>query len=273
MAGPSATQGSAFLFLDSPLAPYNKPYLSVSDQIVRLEDRGMTIPDRQKAEEYLSRIGYYRLSAYWYPFRATAPTVDGTIQVLDTFKPSTSFKTVVDLYAFDKALRLHLLDALERIEISVRTSIALRLGVYDPLAHRNSSLLDGKFAKLPDPRPAGPSIQIGFVSWTRKQTPQRRNSQFIFGPSTAGPICQFGSPLSCSILVHSPIFLLACDGRINQRLPVCMGFLDQICSSVGYAPYPWFEMSALITRGFGISPSLTSRGSPILARFQSWITS
>jgi hypothetical protein len=100
-AGPSATQGSAFLFLDSPLAPYNKPYLLVSDQIVRLEARGMTIADPQKAEEYLSRISYYRLSACWYPFRATAPKAGGAIQALDTFKPGTSFKTVVDLYAFD----------------------------------------------------------------------------------------------------------------------------------------------------------------------------
>jgi abortive infection bacteriophage resistance protein len=175
-AGPSATQGSAFLFLDSPLAPYSKPYLSVSDQIVRLEDRGMTIADRQKAEEYLSRIGYYRLSAYWYPFRATAPTVDGTIQVLDAFKPRTSFKTVVDLYAFDKALRLHLLDALERIEIAVRTSIALRLGAYDPLAHRNSSLLDGNFAKLPDPRTGKPR----HTEWLRKLDEKAKSSKEEF---------------------------------------------------------------------------------------------
>ncbi|WP_112662189.1 Abi family protein [Microvirga flavescens] len=111
----------------------------------------MEIPDTQKAHEYLTRIGYYRLSAYWYPFRETVLKADGTVQALDTFKPDTSFKTAVDLYAFDKALRLQLLDVLERIEIAVRTSVSLRLGAYDPFAHRNGAFLDGRFAR-PDPK-------------------------------------------------------------------------------------------------------------------------
>src|SRR4051812_34205358 len=94
---------------------YTKAYRPVPDQLALLEGRGMTIPDRQKAEEYLGRLGYYRLSGYWFPFRETR-VVNGQTTVLDTFKPGTSFKTVLDLYAFDKTLRLQLLDVLERID-------------------------------------------------------------------------------------------------------------------------------------------------------------
>jgi abortive infection bacteriophage resistance protein len=85
---------------------YAKPYLSVADQVRLLERRGMVIADRPKTEEYLRRIGYYRLSAYWYPFRERRQDPSGKFLIGDNFKPGTDFKTVVNLYAFDKALRL-----------------------------------------------------------------------------------------------------------------------------------------------------------------------
>ena len=104
----------------------------------------MQIEDHSKAQEYLARIGYYRLSAYWYPFRE----LDATGAVLDSFKVDTSFKWVIDLYAFDKALRLQLLDVLERIEVFVRTGVVLQMGKYDPLAHRDPQYMDRRFVTM-----------------------------------------------------------------------------------------------------------------------------
>lgn len=49
--------------------PYNKPYLSVEEQVELLRARGMGISDTDRAEACLHRIGYYRLSGYAYPFR------------------------------------------------------------------------------------------------------------------------------------------------------------------------------------------------------------
>lgn len=46
-----------------------KPWLSVGDQLVQLVHRGMAISDAAKARDYLERIGYYRLSGYWYDMR------------------------------------------------------------------------------------------------------------------------------------------------------------------------------------------------------------
>ena len=91
-----------------------KPWLSVDDQLVQLVDRGMAISDSAKARDYLERIGYYRLSGYWYdmrvrdvPFCPLDPKTGRKPQkvvierpVLDEFKPGTRFQDAVDLYVF-----------------------------------------------------------------------------------------------------------------------------------------------------------------------------
>ena len=105
----------------------------------------MSVPDTAKAEEYLRRIGYYRLSGYWYPFRVFVKNQDGSITRGDRFKSGAEFKHATDLYAFDKTLRLLALDAIERIEISVRTEVALAIGAHNPWAHRDPSQLDRRF--------------------------------------------------------------------------------------------------------------------------------
>ncbi|MFL0429924.1 hypothetical protein ACH0BA_05490 [Kocuria palustris] len=48
---------------------YAKPFLPVSEQVELLRDRGMETGPSGEAEALLRRVGYYRLSAYWYPYR------------------------------------------------------------------------------------------------------------------------------------------------------------------------------------------------------------
>ena len=123
------------------MVPFTKPFLSVADQVDTLKQRGMAFGDENKAQRCLSRIGYYRLSAYWYPFREQLD--DGTIS--DDFKVETSFEEVFDFYVFDKALRLLVSDGLERIEIALRAHISDQIGPRDSWAHRKPAELDGKF--------------------------------------------------------------------------------------------------------------------------------
>lgn len=111
----------------------------------------MQIDDLPRAAAYLERIGYYRLSAYWYPFREIKKPLTAPPSRLDVFVKGANFGTVVDLYVFDKRLRLLLMDALERIEISLRTQIALAMGALDPWAHRDPALLDAKFSRRGNP--------------------------------------------------------------------------------------------------------------------------
>lgn len=58
---------------------YTKLYLDVPQQVSLLMARGMIITDTARAAEYLRRIGYYRLSTYWYPFHKSTRTPAGRI--------------------------------------------------------------------------------------------------------------------------------------------------------------------------------------------------
>ncbi len=96
---------------------YDKPATSLREQIELLERRGMSIPDRKRAAHYLRHIGYYRLSAYWLPFEKPAPRA---AERPHEFIAGTEFEHVLTRYVFDRKLRILLLEALERIEVSIR---------------------------------------------------------------------------------------------------------------------------------------------------------
>lgn len=138
---------------DQKQVPYDKQYLTVQAQIELLKRRGMGVPDEELAETWLRRVGYYRLSGYWYPFRErrNAEAVEGklpSIEVLDTFQAGTQLSHAFNLYVFDKRLRLLFLDAIERIEVALRVDIALMLGESDAWAHRNPNTFNRYFRSI-----------------------------------------------------------------------------------------------------------------------------
>ncbi|MBI9088667.1 MAG: Abi family protein [Desulfobacterium sp.] len=113
----------------------------------------MIVPDKNRAERKLSQIGYYRLSGFWYPCREFKKDTNGQ-QVIntrngkrlreDTFQKNINFSDIIKLYLFDKKLRLLMLDAIERIEIQVRSVIAHEVGYHDPLAYENQAFINPK---------------------------------------------------------------------------------------------------------------------------------
>lgn len=50
------------------MVPYTKPAKSPKDLVNHLKQRGLIIKDEARAERYIQNIGYYRLSAYMFPF-------------------------------------------------------------------------------------------------------------------------------------------------------------------------------------------------------------
>lgn len=109
---------------------YNKPPLSVADQAELLRNRGLVCDTPKRLEHYLSHIGYYRLSAYWLPFET--PDSENSGSRNHRFLPGTSFEQILSLYIFDRKLRLLVMEAIERIEVAVRSrwagAMALRHG-------------------------------------------------------------------------------------------------------------------------------------------------
>lgn len=96
---------------------YSKPFLSFDDQIALMQSRGLDIPDTQRAKMYLQQINYYRLSAYFLPFQTT----------VDRFDTGTTFEHIIKTYTFDRELRLLVFDAIERIEVAIRTQFIYQL--------------------------------------------------------------------------------------------------------------------------------------------------
>lgn len=123
----------------------SKSWFSFQQQLNSLKVKGMLVDNDAAALSYLERVGYYRLSGYWYPFRQFSH--NSTNKRLSSFVDNTHFKHIVQLYVFDKNLRLLALDALEKIEMAVRVDIAHILGKKDPQAHEQADKLDGNFAK------------------------------------------------------------------------------------------------------------------------------
>ncbi len=117
--------------------------------------------DDGAAIECLHRNGYYRLSAYWYPFREITPA--SAPRRSDTFLPDSRFEDAAALYVFDKRFKLLLLDALERVEIAVRVEIALQLGPRDTFAHTNTALLHPNFVTR-----VNRTGQTDYQAWTTK---------------------------------------------------------------------------------------------------------
>jgi abortive infection bacteriophage resistance protein len=96
---------------------YEKQSIPLDEQIEQLKSRGLAITDEQYARHYLRNVSYYRLAGYWWPMQLD--------KIRHVFKPHSRFEDVIALYSFDSELRLLVFNAIERIEIGLRTRFVL----------------------------------------------------------------------------------------------------------------------------------------------------
>lgn len=150
-------QGPTFLFKSvkiTQMERFTKPYLTVEQQLEKVQGRGLVVNDRDYAIHSLKNIGYYRLSGYWYPARKNQiianPNGKDIVIKLDEFNNGTTFSSIIDIYSYDKKLRMLFLEVLEIIESAIKTDIALHLGKYDPWAYRDISYFNNYFTDVPE---------------------------------------------------------------------------------------------------------------------------
>lgn len=101
---------------------FNKPPLTYEKQVELLLSRGLIVTDRKRAERHLANISYYRLTAYMLPYKKKENGI-----IIDAFKEGTTWDDIYDLYVFDRKLRLLVFDAIERLEVAIRTQIIYQL--------------------------------------------------------------------------------------------------------------------------------------------------
>lgn len=97
----------------------------------------MDVGDRDSSKKWLETVGYYRLSAYWLPFEKPAENGNARSKVFET---GTTLNAVTDLYVFDRRLRVIVLEAIERVEVHVRSRWTYHMshahGAHAHLDHR-----------------------------------------------------------------------------------------------------------------------------------------
>jgi abortive infection bacteriophage resistance protein len=107
---------------------YTKPPLSYMEQVNLLKERGLRISDPKSAESFLRSVNYYRLSGYCLPYEESR----------HVFYPETTIEQIQSLYEFDRQLRFLIDEALEVIEIAIRTAVAHHLShKYGAFVHEN----------------------------------------------------------------------------------------------------------------------------------------
>lgn len=88
----------------------DKEFKTIEQQIDILESRGLRIPDKVLAGDFLHRNNYYRVSGY-----------SLTLRNHDVFASSATFQDIIDIYEFDHNLRHILLKYIELIEVTVKS--------------------------------------------------------------------------------------------------------------------------------------------------------
>lgn len=98
---------------------FTRTSISRQAQAEMLISQGL-IADRDTLIMRIETVGFYRLNGYAHPFRQ----VDAEGNVLSAFTPKTTLEKLWALYRFDRKLRFLFLDAIERIEVAMRSQLA-----------------------------------------------------------------------------------------------------------------------------------------------------
>lgn len=94
---------------------------TIQEQLELLEEREMQFRDVANAPHFLANISYYRLKGYWWEMQEDFEK--------HIFKEEVFFEDVVDLYNFDRHFRLIVFNAIERIEIALRTKLIYHMSL------------------------------------------------------------------------------------------------------------------------------------------------
>ena len=106
--------------------PYPKTWLSVHDQLLKLQERGLVIADATAASDFLRHINYYCFTGYGLVFE----------QPRHSYLSGTTFEQIRQAYEFDRALRDLFTESIELIELDLRTTLAHTFGeTYGPFGH------------------------------------------------------------------------------------------------------------------------------------------
>lgn len=103
-----------------------KPATTFDEQLEKIKMRGCEIGDDVWAKDILKQINYYRLTAYFLPYKEPD----------ETYAEGTTFNNMYSTYEFDRKLRHLLFSTIEEIEIMLRAQMSYyHAHKYGPLGY------------------------------------------------------------------------------------------------------------------------------------------
>ncbi|MBR6198371.1 MAG: Abi family protein [Bacteroidaceae bacterium] len=93
---------------------------TIEEQVSILRNRGMEFGDMELAKQFLGRVSYFRMKYYW---------IDLVDPETDDFKDGSIFEDVIERYELDKELRLILFNAIELLEVGLRSKIITKISL------------------------------------------------------------------------------------------------------------------------------------------------
>ena len=118
------SQRGTFLFMEI-IMDVKEPK-SFEEQLNKIIQRGCIVADENHALRVIQHVNYYRLTAYFLPFKKA----DGN------YHNGTTFNNVFRIYEFDRKLRSLLFTVVEEIELMLRTQLSYYHSMkYGPLGY------------------------------------------------------------------------------------------------------------------------------------------
>jgi abortive infection bacteriophage resistance protein len=153
----------------SDVQPYDKPHLTFDKQIDHLVDLGLECRDRSAARHILQDVGYYRLTAYTYPFRRLLredERRDTQFQFrASEYSPGAQIDHAVRLHRFDQGLRAKVFDGIAQLELYLRVQIAYVLGKRDKFGQVNRTSLNIRACDAKPPARSADRFETMFDYW------------------------------------------------------------------------------------------------------------
>lgn len=114
-----------------------KPFLPLCRQVEKLKERNCRVPDEHDCEYFLLSVNYYRLTAYFLPFKGQD----------DLYHDDVSISRIKRIYDFDNRLRHLIFEILTDIEIYFRSTLAYYFaGKYGPLGYLNKNNFNSRYS-------------------------------------------------------------------------------------------------------------------------------
>lgn len=155
---------------------YQKPWLPIAAQVQKLKDRGLVVNDELEAGRTLRYANYYRFTGFCLRFQYYDKEANDR-----RFIKGTTFEDVVDLCRFDAQLRDCYSEALEMVELSLRSAIAFHFGkAYGAFGHLDPANFVKAFSQSVPCKGNRSRVVNPYKEWRNTLNEETRRSNELF---------------------------------------------------------------------------------------------